>query len=159
MIKIGVLSDTHSKNLPDKVWAALKGVDIIFHAGDFARYEDFEVYAQCGELTAVSGNMDDARLREKLNEKEIVEIEDVKIGMMHGYGPPKRVFGYMVEKFKGDSVDAVIFGHSHLALNEKRDGVLYFNPGSPTDTISAPFCSYGILTIDGKKIEGKIIKC
>lgn len=159
MIKIGVLADTHAKNLPDKVWKALADVDLVFHAGDFTRFEDYEVFSRDKKLTAVLGNMDEGHLQGNLKVKEIVMIEDVRIGIMHGFGPPRKVIDNVQEEFKSEKVDAVIFGHSHVAFNEKREGVLYFNPGSPTDTISAPYCSYGILTIDGKNIEGKIIKC
>ena len=58
----------------------------------------------------------------------------------------------MVDK----AVDAIIFGHSHVAMNAVREGILYFNPGSPNDK-SAASCSYGILTVE-KKISGRIIK-
>ena len=51
----------------------------------------------------------------------------------------------------------LVFGHSHQPMNEIKDGILHFNPGSPTDKIFAPFNSYGILEINDK-INGKIIK-
>ena len=55
-------------------------------------------------------------------------------------------------------VQAVIFGHSHAPMNSMKDGVLFFNPGSPTDKIFAQENTYGILEITGKKIEGKIVR-
>ena len=55
-------------------------------------------------------------------------------------------------------MDCVIFGHSHQPFNETIDHVLYFNPGSPNDIISAPYCSYGILEVTDKKIVAKLIK-
>ena len=43
-------------------------------------------------------------------------------------------------------------------LNMVKDGILFFNPGSPTDKIFAAKQYYGILEVTDKKIEGKIIK-
>ena len=60
------------------------------------------------------------------------------------------------DRFKG--VDAIIFGHSHEPVNMVKNGVLFFNPGSPTDKIFAKANSYGILEITDKKIEGKILR-
>ena len=60
-----------------------------------------------------------------------------------------------LKEFK--NVDIIVFGHSHKPINEQKNGVLLFNPGSPTDNIFAPFQSVGILELDkGKK--GTIIK-
>ena len=55
-------------------------------------------------------------------------------------------------------VDVIIFGHSHIPCNERIDGVLFFNPGSPTDKIFAPYNSYGMIEITGKNINARIIK-
>ena len=54
-------------------------------------------------------------------------------------------------------MDVIVFGHSHSPVNELRDGILFFNPGSPTDKIFAKYNSYGILTIN-KEIKGEIIR-
>jgi hypothetical protein len=59
--------------------------------------------------------------------------------------------------FAKDDVQAVVFGHSHVAMNEKINGVLYFNPGSPND-VCAVERSYGILEVSGGNISGKIVK-
>ena len=51
----------------------------------------------------------------------------------------------------------VVFGHSHHVVNEKVDGVLYLNPGSPNDMVTAPFCSYMILELTDK-IKVDVVK-
>ena len=56
-----------------------------------------------------------------------------------------------------EDVDVIVFGHSHTPLNEVEEGVLFFNPGSPTDKVFAPYNSIGILHVD-KKIKGEIIR-
>ena len=58
-------------------------------------------------------------------------------------------------EFKG--VDAIIFGHSHAPINMTKDGILFFNPGTPTDKIFARTNSYGILEVTDKEIKGNIV--
>ncbi|MCM8820062.1 MAG: metallophosphoesterase family protein, partial [Candidatus Omnitrophica bacterium] len=57
-----------------------------------------------------------------------------------------------------DEIDIFVFGHSHFPIDEEIDGKIFFNPGSPTDKIYAPYCSYGSLEINDKTIERRIIK-
>jgi putative phosphoesterase len=109
------------------------------------------------EVKGVRGNMDSRAIQEQLNIKEIVTIEKVKIGLIHGYGAPSEIINTVRKEFD-DKVDCIVFGHSHVALNMKKDGILYFNPGSPTDKIFASKNSYGILEVTDKTIEGKIVE-
>lgn len=155
---IGVVADTHSLEVPKEVLKVFKTMDMIIHAGDFCSVDDLNVFAKINTLKAVYGNMDDMQLRKKLPEVDIFTVENVTIGIFHGEGPAVRVIDFVEEKFKGKDLDVIIFGHSHYTCNELRNGTLYFNPGSPNDTIVAPYCSYGILEINGSKVKGKIIK-
>ena len=50
----------------------------------------------------------------------------------------------------------VVFGHSHLPVNEDADDLLLFNPGSPTWKRKAPFPSMGLLWIENGDVEGEI---
>jgi len=162
MIRIGVISDTHISSkkdeLPAKVVEAFKGVDMIIHAGDILDQSVLEKLKKlCGNVKAVAGNMDHAEMKEKLPEKEIVAIGRHRIGIAHGYGHPAGLTGMLEKAFKGDGVDVIVFGHSHVPLNEKIGKILFFNPGSPTDKLFAPFNSCGILEVNDK-IKGTIIK-
>lgn len=160
--KIGVLSDTHiperAKILPKKILEEFAKVDLIIHAGDFADIEVLRQLEKISKVIAVAGNMDFLDIKHELKEKEIVQVEDVKIAIAHGFGPPNQLVDLLKKTFKKDRPDAIIFGHSHSPMNELIDGILFFNPGSPTDKIFSPYNSYGILEINGKKITGKIIK-
>ena len=91
-----------------------------------------------------------------MNQKEVFNVGRVKVGLIHGYGAPANLVETVRGEFK--DVDAIIFGHSHSALNIVKDGILFFNPGSPTDKIFAQTNTYGILEVTGKKIEGKIVR-
>lgn len=157
-----MLSDLHipsaAGDLPDEVYSALKDADMLILAGDLA---DAAVYDKlkklCPLIKAVSGNMDSEELKKKLPGKEIISVGRFKIGLMHGYGPSDKLLDIAEKTFKNDGVQIVIFGHSHQPLSRKKNGVLYFNPGSPTDTVFAPYTSFGILEIDGG-IKARIVK-
>lgn len=161
-MKIGVLSDTHiplkAQALPAKVKKLLKDVDMIIHAGDLVDESVLEeLKLICADVKVVRGNMDVGELRKLLPEKELIKIKNFTIGLMHGYGPPGALLNVVKESFKKDKVDMIIFGHSHCPFNEKKDGVIFFNPGSPTDELFAPFNSIGIIEVD-KTIKASIIK-
>jgi len=159
-MKIMVLSDTHiprvAHDLPATVYDEIKNVDMIIHAGDFVERSVFEKLKSLKELKAVQGNMDCQSIKDELKTKEVVEIGKFKIGIIHGHGTKKDLMDTVRGEF--GKVDAIVFGHSHEALSIVKDGVLFLNPGSPTDNIFAAYNSYGIIEIDGKKIEGKIVK-
>ena len=155
---IGVIADTHSHLVPPKVLDDLRTFDVLIHAGDFCSIKDFEIFNSVGKLHAVYGNMDDADLVEKLPERLILKFGRFKIGVIHGHGSAQRSLEYVQEQFRKDQVDVVIFGHSHIPLQKIIDGVLYFNPGSPTDRILTPYRSYGILEMTDQNISAKIVK-
>ncbi len=157
-MKIGVISDTHSHKIPQQLLDDFKDVDLIIHAGDFCAVDDLKIFKKIKEVRAVFGNMDGLELRQILPERDVFKIGGVTVGLYHGHGPSERVLNFVKAEFKRDKVDIVIFGHSHYPVNEEIDDVLYFNPGSPNDIVRAPFCSYGILEIEGGKVSGKIIK-
>jgi hypothetical protein len=161
-MKIGVLSDTHIPEragaLPPKLLAAFKGADMIIHAGDFtdpAVIEELRLV--CADVRAVAGNMDSGSSRARFPEKQLIRAGKFTIGVRHGFGPPDKLIEQMSEAFKGTRVDMIVFGHSHQPIALRRDGILFFNPGSPTDEIFAPYKSFGIIEI-GDTIEARIIK-
>lgn len=158
MMRIGVVSDTHSLDIPKQLLNDFKKVDLIIHAGDFCEIEDVRLFQSLSDLKAVYGNRCDGEVRKLFPRRSIIKCEDVSIGVFHGEGPKHQVVEGVKEEFKSDDVDIVIFGHTHRPLNEQDGKVLYFNPGSPNDEIFAPYCSYGLINIDGKNIQADIIK-
>ena len=158
MTTIGITADTHSRPLPARMIKDFAQADIIIHAGDFCAYADYLEFKRFVSLKAVRGNMDDARLRKLLPERLIVEWEGRNIGVYHGEGRPDQVLDGVIAQFKGELVDAVVFGHSHIPFNREIDGVLYINPGSPTDVVTADYPSYALLQIKGGRMSARIIR-
>jgi putative phosphoesterase len=156
---IGVLSDTHSLNLPIPLIERFKTVDLIIHAGDICDGHTLKLLKKMRPTKAVAGNMDEAGLKKELPLKETITCGQLKIGVTHGHvGETREALKNAQALFKDDKMDVVIFGHSHQAFNEKVGATLYFNPGSPNDVIKAKFFSYGLITIEGGKIKAEIIK-
>lgn len=160
-MKIGVIADTHipvsAEKLPDKVYEVFKDCDMIIHAGDLVEMFVISDLEKMAEIKAVYGNMDSAEVREKLPEKLLIEAAGKKIGVFHGRGPGFKAKQLAKEAFK-ENVDIIIFAHSHTPFNEEENGILYFNPGSPTDAVFAPYKSFGMIEISGDDIRAQIIK-
>src|SRR3989338_1507877 len=155
-MKIGVVSDTHSHTIPKQLLDDFKKVDLIIHAGDFCTMDDLKIFKKMQTVRAVYGNMDGVELRQFLPERDIFNVSGMIIGLCHGHGSPHQVLEIAKKEFQKENPDIVIFGHSHQPVNETIDNVLYFNPGSPTDIVRAPYCSYGILYINNGKVSAKI---
>jgi putative phosphoesterase len=125
---LGVISDTHGLLRPD-VPSLLAGVDLIVHAGDVGTLAVLDALRQIAPTVAVRGNVDSEPWCTALPETEVVRVGEaseagtIELYVLHDIAQlkfdPKRA-GYR----------AVIYGHSHRASIEERDGVLYLNPGA-----------------------------
>jgi len=152
VMRIAVLADTHVntlEHLPKKIIDAISTVDLIIHAGDFTDVQVLKELKQLRGVKAVQGNMDSIELKTVLPVKEIVEIENKRIGITHGSGSPRGIEERVRKMFESDRLDIIVYGHSHQSQNKVIDDILLFNPGKATD-------SFGILTIDGEA-KGEII--
>ena len=161
-MRIGVISDTHlSSNeceLPNKLISELKKCSLIIHAGDFVNICVLNFLKEISKVEAVCGNMDGHEVKSELESRKILNIEGKKICIMHGYGHPDKLVEILKNEFSAEKPDIIIFGHSHSPKNEYIDGALFFNPGSATDTVYAPYLSYGIIEINKGEIKAEICK-
>lgn len=157
-MKIGVISDTHIKNpakmLPDKVFEIFDGVDLILHAGDLLIEEVVMQLEAIAPVIAVAGNNDDYQLVRKYGTRRLLELGGKKLGLTHGMSRGKTYMSAYAE-FLEDNVDCIVYGHSHIPHNEIINGILFFNPGSPTQRRTQPQHSVGVLYIN-YKIKGEI---
>lgn len=136
-------------------WPYVESADHVLHAGDVvdpALLDELKAFAP---VTVVMGNCDAMDIKEwgATDEAEL-ELGGVKIAMVHDSGYTKGRRERMRNRFPDARV--VVFGHSHLPMNEDRDGLLLFNPGSPTWKRKAPFNSMGLLWIEDGNVEGEI---
>ncbi|MCX8130758.1 MAG: YfcE family phosphodiesterase [Clostridia bacterium] len=156
-----MVSDTHiprrGKTLPRVLLEGIKGADLIIHAGDINK--DYVIYEleDIAKVEYVMGNTDSEEDWVKIDRKKVIEVDDCKIGVIHGYGDKGTTLGRVRKAFEGEDLDCIVFGHSHIPMNEVIEGVLYFNPGSPTDKRRQKFFSYGMLSVSRGSVSGKII--
>jgi hypothetical protein len=158
-VKIGVISDTHLKAVDEHFRVLMEryfsDVSTVIHAGDIVDVSVYE-YLSRWRVVAVSGNMDGRAIRDLLPSKTVAELGTRRIGIMHGWGSPAGLSSRVREEFGAESVDCIVFGHSHCPYNRPEKGVLLFNPGSLTDGRSEQRNTLGYLTITEKGIEGEI---
>jgi putative phosphoesterase len=84
------------------------------------------------------------------------ELAGLPVAMVHDSGPAARRTARMKRRFPG--AELVVFGHSHIPLDETGDGVRIFNPGSPTDRRRQPHGTIGLLRVeDARIIEARIV--
>lgn len=157
-MKIGVISDTHvpvvADVLPEEIVERFDGVDMILHAGDLVSLDIIKQLESIAPTIAVRGNMDYSDVRSALPVKTVVDAERFKIGLIHGGGAPWDIVERVKNEFEG--VDAIVFGHTHQVLNEVVGGILFFNPGTPTDTRFSARRTIGFLEA-GKDLKGRIV--
>ena len=125
-MKIGILSDTHSKVQEAKKtldFLVQNGAEFIIHAGDICKYETLELLATCGvRYVAVYGN-NDAHLVQYHNEYNLVQepnyfkLANTKFKLMH------------MPFYMSADADVVVFGHTHQFNCEFNNGTLFLNPG------------------------------
>ncbi|MBV8638464.1 MAG: metallophosphoesterase family protein [Candidatus Eremiobacteraeota bacterium] len=157
---VGVVSDTHlprfGRELPPALVRGLRkaGVDVIAHCGDLTEPIAIELLEKIAPVIAVAGNNDGKQLHKELGERKIIEADEARIGIVHGHaGKGRSTADRAYNAFADDTVDAILFGHSHIPYRARRDGVLMFNPGSPTDKRLNPMYSYGIVRVEGKTVR------
>lgn len=161
-MKIAVIADTHipgsAAKMPSKLYTHLKNCDLIIHAGDLVEMAVLEELRKIAETKAVYGNMDGFKVRKALPEKIVLKTCGKSIGITHGKGAPAGIVERAKKAFKDEKLDIIIFGHSHAPFNKVIDGTLFFNPGSPTDKVFAPYRSFGIIEIEGNTIKAEIVR-
>ena len=149
-ISIGVISDTHGLLRPEAI-AALNGSQAIIHAGDVGDPVILKQLEQIAPVTAVRGNIDTAPWGRRLSENNVLEIGGVSIYVLHN-----------VQELDLDpgaaGFAAVIFGHSHRPVIERRKGVIFFNPGSSGPRRFSLPISIGKLIVRDGKLEAEVIE-
>jgi uncharacterized protein len=138
-LRVGLISDTHDLLRPEAL-AFLAGCDRIVHAGDICSPEVFDALAAIAPLTAVRGNNDRGAWAVRLCESELVEVGGVWLYAIHD-------LAQLDIDPAAAGVAVVVSGHSHRPHVERRDGVLFVNPGSAGPRRFSLPISVGELTV------------
>lgn len=161
MLKVGVISDTHiptnALNISSEIKKHFKEVDLILHAGDLISLDVLGDLEKIAPVAAVSGNMDNSDTKAKLPKKQVIKIDKYRIGLIHDPGNLKKKGEILKNYFPTDKLDILIFGHTHIPICDTYKKTIFFNPGSATDTIFAPYKSVGLIYLNST-IKTKIIK-
>lgn len=147
-MKICVISDTHGQTTSLKAWINENeaNIDAFWFLGDYAKDLFVLKRATSREIVAVRGNCD---MNSNLPEELILEMFGKKIMLTHGHKySVKNQLNSLFYKAKTESIDLVCFGHTHCAFNEETEGVILFNPGSPTSPRGPFKRSVGIVNVN-----------
>jgi putative phosphoesterase len=151
-VRVIVLSDTHAprrwKSCPPAVAAWLREADMILHAGDVCTAGVLTELAEYAPVRAVLGNNDGQDVADwGAPETLQVELGGLSVAMIHDSGPAAGRLRRMRASFP--SAELVVFGHSHIPLDDGDGTLRIFNPGSPTDRRRQPHGTLGVLDIAG----------
>ena len=102
---------------------ALRGSDLILHAGDVGAPEILETLKTIAPVVAVRGNVDTGEWAQALPLTEVIPVGLVRIYMLH-------IFEDLDLDPAAAGFPIVVSGHSHKPGQTEKDGVLYINPGS-----------------------------
>jgi len=120
--KIGLISDTHGLLRPEAL-EALRGSELIIHAGDVGDPTILQALRKIAPVVAVRGNVDTAEWANDLAETAVAEAGAVNIYVLHDVHA-------LDLNARSSGFHIVVSGHSHQPGRSERDGVLYLNPGS-----------------------------
>lgn len=145
---VGVISDTHGLVRPEAL-DALRGSHLILHAGDMGSLAVLDSLATIAPVVAVRGNVDGSWAND-IPATTVVEVGGISLYMLHNLRE-------LDLKPEAAGFAAVISGHSHKPHQERKNGVLYFNPGSAGPRRFTLPISLGRLTIADKNVQSEIV--
>ncbi|MBM7788388.1 metallophosphoesterase family protein [Tenggerimyces flavus] len=161
-MKVVAISDTHAprrwRTMPAAVAAQLDGAELILHAGDVCVPSVLDELAAFAPVHVVQGNNDGPDVAAwGAPETLEVTIEGLRVGMIHDAGHKDGRAARMRRLFP--EAGLVVFGHSHIPLDQSGYGVRILNPGSPTDRRRQPHGTLGVLEIaDGALVSARLVE-
>ena len=147
---VGVISDTHGL-LREEALVALRGSDHIIHAGDIGDPDILKELAKISPVTAIRGNVDRETWAKKIPATSVLEVQGASIYIVHNLAE-------LDLKPEAAGFAAVVYGHSHVAKQETKNGVLYFNPGSAGPRRFRLPVTIGWLNVKDGEVLGEIVE-
>jgi uncharacterized protein len=160
-MRVVALADTHAprrwKSCPPLVAEQLRRADVILHAGDVCTAAVLDELSEYAPVLAVLGNNDGADVAEwGAPETLRTDLDGLQVAMLHDSGPAPGRLRRLRRRFP--DVGLVVFGHSHIPLDEAGDGIRIVNPGSPTDRRRQPCGTLAVLSIEsGQLADARIV--
>jgi putative phosphoesterase len=148
-VRIGVISDTHGVLRPEAV-RALRGSSLIVHAGDIGTADVLAALRAIAPVVAVRGNNDHGAWARALDEHRTFDVGGRRVHVTHDLKE-------LTIDPAADAVHVVIAGHSHRPMRERRDGVLFLNPGSAGPRRFSLPVTVARLTVARGRVEARIV--
>jgi uncharacterized protein len=145
-MRLVLMADTHvpkrARDLPPDLWAAVEEADVVLHAGDWVDVPLLDqLESRAKRLIACYGNNDGAALRARLPEIARVELDGLRVAVIHETGQSTGREQRCAARFP--DADVLVFGHSHIPWDTTApNGLRLLNPGSPTDRRRQPHRTY-----------------
>ncbi len=154
MRTIGLISDTHGL-VRAEVLLALRGVDLILHAGDIGGDDVLLALAAIAPVRAVRGDTDpagaagvEARIDERFEQVHVVVTHGHELGRAD---PPRIVSAYM-------HADVIVYGHTRLPLITRAARRLIINPGAAGEAYLGSSPTVARLYIDGRQSDAQLMR-
>jgi putative phosphoesterase len=149
-MRVGVISDTHGLLRAEALWA-LRGSELIVHAGDIGGPEVLDALRALAPVVAVRGNNDRGAWAVNIAETEVVDAGGALLYVIHDVGQ-------LDLEPEAAGFAAVIAGHSHQPRSEEKNGVLWFNPGSAGPRRFKLPIAVGRLDVARGRVHGEIVE-
>jgi hypothetical protein len=149
---VGLISDTHGRVRPDAL-EALRGADLILHAGDVGGRKVVEALARIAPVRAVRGNTDDPHDPDLADRVDLV-VAGMRVHVSHGHELAHPTPERLAARY---DADVIVFGHTHVAVVDRVGSTLVVNPGSAGPARFGGQVSVGRLVITARGVEAEII--
>ncbi len=147
-IRVGLIADTHGLLRP-QARSFLLDSDLIVHAGDIGGRGLLEQLQSIAPVSAVRGNNDTEPWAAHLPDAQLIDAGGVRVQVIHNLA--------QLSLDPAAGVQVIVSGHSHRPLLERRDGVLYVNPGSAGPRRFKLPIAIGELLIRGGAVSARIV--
>lgn len=129
--------------LPPSLFGALRGVDLVLHAGDVGELQVLNELSSIAPVVAVHGNDETVEAQKALPYQQVIAIGGQRLFLCHAHYPdraeelasrrddgwgPKLDHRAAMARSVGASI--AIFGHTHIPMVKEHGGVLLINPGA-----------------------------
>jgi len=150
VVKLGLISDTHGLVRPEAL-EALRGSELILHAGDVGSADVLEALRKVAPVRAVRGNNDRGAWARKLPQRRMLRVGSALVCLLHdlkdlGSGPRR------------PDIVLVVSGHSHRPVVREEGGVVFVNPGSAGPRRFSLPISVARCEVVGKRVRARLVQ-